>query len=510
LILIVTETRRRITLTSLQIILLVPAIMVFGYVFVKMPVQAFELLHEINLWNYLGDSLTVAVSAIVIAFAIAIIPAWLTDAYSFRGRQWAVASQLFPLTVPAYISTLLYSEIQPRDLLVGRLALSLTVGVATAPWMFLFLRVALARIPRGLVETARTLGLRPWQRVMHLYVPLTAPFALGAMVLVGIQAASDFDSANALGVPTFSVGLYRQWFALQRQDLGFVMAAVPLLLLLVGLVPAIYLLNFEGAAGSTFQSVARAPTLANAGKTCVIHLACFAAALPGFFLPLAIGGFWSLQVLGRVPLTSLYHDALSSIFTAVLTTGLCLVSALGVASLSLWGERSGWNERMTWLVLVNFLIPPMVMGLIFLQLSRSEVLQNTRWAIVVAQTARFLPFALIPLTVSASKIPAMFMDSARSLGCTAAQAFRRVLIPQLRVPLAAVAILILVESVNELTLSMLLQPFEYGALSLRIYSYSGMQMLHEASLWMVCSIIICIYPVWSLSLWLDGSRQTHA
>lgn len=485
-------------------------IFVLGYVSIKLSSPLLAHLSDVMVWKYLLESVRVAAGAIAIATAMASVPAWLTDRYQFRGRHLAVALQLLPLTFPAYILALIYSEVPPFDFFTGRLALSFEIGLATAPWVFLFLRVALARIPRDMVDAARSLGLGPAQRLTRLYLPLITPFVIGAMLLVGVEAVGDFAAANALGVPTLSVGLYRQWFALQHQDFGLVMAAVTVILMLIVLIPAVVFLHGEGRPDFSLLTVPRAPAVARGSKAFAIHIVCLCAALPGFLIPLGLSGNWAWRELGHVSLETFYWDVLSTLLTAVMTVSLCFVIGLLVARFSELGERTGRVERANLLVILNFLMPPIILALVFLQIANWPLLQDTRFGVVLAQAARFLPFVLIPIAASLVRISVSFVDSARSLGCTKTQAFCRAVLPQLRVPLIAGAIVVFVESVNELTMSLLLQPFNYGALSLRIYSYSGMQMIHQASLWTVCSIILCIYPVWSLSPFLDLARKTNA
>jgi iron(III) transport system permease protein len=163
------------------------------------------------------------------------------------------------------------------------------------------------------------------------------------------------------------------------------------------------------------------------------------------------------------------------------------------------------------LLCFNPLLPSLLFAFSILELGKRGGLLSWLWTplesswliIMMAQTLRFLPFVLIPVTDVLMRMPAHWTEAARTLGASAPRAYRQVILPQLRAPLAAGSLLIFVQSVNELTLSLLLQPFNYQSLSLRIFSYTGIYMTKEASIWVLLSLVICIYPIATLSRLLD-------
>jgi iron(III) transport system permease protein len=117
---------------------------------------------------------------------------------------------------------------------------------------------------------------------------------------------------------------------------------------------------------------------------------------------------------------------------------------------------------------------------------------------------------LLPVAETMTRIPQSLNDSALNLGLSRGKAFWRALFPQLKFAVAAGAILVFLQSTNELTVSLLLQPIGYGSLPLRIFYYSVNQLTRDASIWVLCSVVVCIYPVWALSSFLDSGRGYHA
>jgi iron(III) transport system permease protein len=65
------------------------------------------------------------------------------------------------------------------------------------------------------------------------------------------------------------------------------------------------------------------------------------------------------------------------------------------------------------------------------------------------------------------------------------------------------AILVFVTMTKELTMSLVLQPFNYSSLSLRIFSYANMDMFKNSALYAIILVLISIYPVFSLNRWFN-------
>lgn len=69
-------------------------------------------------------------------------------------------------------------------------------------------------------------------------------------------------------------------------------------------------------------------------------------------------------------------------------------------------------------------------------------------------------------------------------------------------------ILIFINMTKELTMSLVLQPFHYSSLSLRIFSYASMDMLKNSAIYAFVLVLIAIYPVFSLSRWFHLKYTT--
>ena len=502
---------RTIALLAAVVLLLSPVLFVAAHAVKGASGEELAYYARVVLLSLLETTTLVLIITLLSAFLFGAVPAWLTHHYRFVGRRFLVSLQLLPLAFPATVLTGTYLEASSR--FGGPLALGLVLGASTSPWVYLFLRVALSRLPFVLVEAAQTLGLGWRKRLIKIYLPLLVLPILFSAILVSAEMLSDFGAASRLGVETFSVGLHNQWQALQKVAVGTLMASVLLFgfIILAGPVTYVFLRRPVSHPASPSELLKSSSHEASKKKAFLVYLVCLVCVTPGFFAPLFLNIQWAIVKFPRARLDSLFLDAGGTILTALSVVLVSLACAVIVSTVFRVGERAALPERLVGLLCLNPLLPSLLFAFSILELGKRGGLLSWLWVplesswliIVMAQALRFLPFILIPVADVLMRMPAHWAEAARTLGASAPRAYRQVILPQLRAPLAAGSLLIFVQSVNELTLSLLLQPFNYQSLSLRIFSYTGIYMSKEASIWVLLSLVICIYPIAALSRLLD-------
>lgn len=482
-----------------------PGLYVLGLGLARFSVPWWQHLADTVLPVYLGNSVVVTLGATAYALIAGGVPAWLTFRYRFPGRPWCVFSQLLPLTVPAYVASGCFLEGSSADFFEGRAALAMELGAAAAPLVFLFLRVAMARLPAALFETSAALGCGVFERMWRVGLPLLAAPLAASACLVAAEAIGEFGAASRVGVATLSVGLHQQWRALQRPELATMLALILFLLAALFATPVIRV----GLRGQRANSANGLRTLtpiqvspAGAGG---IHLACLLAAIPGFWAPFGLALGWTFDRLDKTNLTPLFQDAGNTLLTALACVVVCLMLTAIFTYLLETGERVRRGDRAVWLVAINYLTPSLVLALAWL----SGALTG-RWVVILATAVKLLPLMLLPVADALGRLPAAQAETARGLGYSRAGILRRVTLPQLGPVLAGGILLVFVFAATELTLALTLQPFGYSALSLRIFAYAGINMTQFASVWVVCLTLLCVYPVWLLSRLIDASGTSNA
>jgi len=454
---------------------------------------------------YAKNTLTVATGATAFALLAGGIPAWLTFRYDYPGRPASVFLQLLPLTIPAYVAAGLFLEASASPFFESRAALALELGAGAAPLVFLFLRIALARLPAALFEAAASLGAGPLEQFRRVGLPLLATPLIAAGCLVMAETMSDFGTATRVGIPTLTVGLYQQWFALQAPGIATMLGLILFVAAACCATPVIRFGLARQRANSAAALQPLSPCPAPPLGAIAIHALCLLAAFPGFLAPLSLAGRWAANNIDHVDIRPLFHDAGTTVSTAVLTVTLCLLLTMAFAALLEPGERASRWDRAVWLAAINFISPSLVMATIWLAAGLTG-----QTVIVIATAAKLLPLSLLPVADAMGRLPASLVESARALGCTRLAAVRRVVLPQLFPALAGGMLLIYILATAELTFALTLQSFGYGSLALRIYSSASLFLTQNASVWVLCLVLVSLYPVWRLSRFVDAPRGIHA
>lgn len=496
---------RPLALVLLVVAVSLPGLYVLGRGIALFSLPWWQHLSSTVLPGYLWNSLVVGGTAVAWALALGAVPAWMTVRYEFAGRAWCVFIQLLPLTMPAYVAAGLFQEAWHDEFFESRAALALELGAAAAPMAFLFLRVALSRMPASVFEVSASLGCGRLERVRHVALPLLGAPLVAAGALVAAEAIGDFGAASRVGIATLSVGLHQQWHGLQRPELAHMLALILFLLALLLATPLIRLGLRYQRANDAADLRPLVPRTAGWPTTLVFHLVCLATVLPGFWAPLGLAVDWALARRAAVRPWVLAVDAGNTLLIAVSCAALCLLATLAFACLLRFGAHTRRSDRSIWLVSINYLTPSAVLALAWLggALTGHAV-------IILATTVKLLPLMLLPFADAAGRLSSAQLECARSLGCSRLQALRHAVLPQLLPVLAGGALLVFVLAATELTLALTLQPFGFSSLSLRIFAYAGIQMTQLSSLWVLCLVLLCVYPIWRLASLTTSPVKAHA
>jgi spermidine/putrescine transport system permease protein len=118
-------------------------------------------------------------------------------------------------------------------LLYNPLAVIITLAHAWVAYAILPIYVSLEKIDRSLLEAATDLGDRPWERFLHVTLPLSLPGVIASTLMVFIPTVGDYVTPSLVGGPTgVMVGNTIQTLFGQRNDgpLGAALSAVVMLI----------------------------------------------------------------------------------------------------------------------------------------------------------------------------------------------------------------------------------------------------------------------------------------
>lgn len=464
------------------------------------------------------SSLAVALEAAALAFAVGAVPAVLVSRFDFRGRGLVTMLALLPLLFAPSVSGNTWTVVFSHDFFVSRHGMAINLGLATAPYVFVVFRVAASRMPRAFAELAAALGHGGTSRLLRVHLPLYAVPAAAALMIVGAQAIGDYATAERLGIDTLSVGIHNLWLASQSSQVAAIVSTVLT-------VPAVALVAAAAWASTSIMSQNPVPPAAAASArrplpapaAAALLAWCVGWSLPGFFVPEFFTVRWAMLRWQRTRFADIPADLLNTAATALAVALLVFAVCALAALLMRAGARSRLAERMPWLFLLNYFLPPLVLALAFVMMSRDGSwlaewlgpLRDTRLLVVVPVALRLMPFAMLPMLDALRRTPSAMIDAARTFGAGPVRARAVAFAGHLAPALWLGAALVFLEAVKELDLSLTLQPFGYSSLALKIYAFSRFQNMDRAAVWVLLSQVLMLLPLallWWRMARLDAVR----
>ena len=380
------------------------------------------------------------------------------------------------------------------------------------PYVYLLARVAFLEQSLCTLEASRSLGCNPWRSFWTVALPLARPSIVAGLSLVLMETLNDFGTVEYFGVSTFTTGIYRTWLGLGERAAAAQLAALLMLFILT----LIIVERSSRKQAKFYQLVGvntRLPKYELGWlRSFFAAITCFLPVSFGFFIPawylarmtwlnrdLAIDNdFWSLT----------NHSFILAIATAIVATLISLIMAYGQRLYPSLAMRSGIR-----IAAMGYAIPGSVIavGILiplggfdnavdgFMQntfnISTGLLLSGTIISLVFAYFVRFLAVAFSSVESSLNKITPNLDDAARSLGSGVTSTLVKVHAPLMSGGLLTAAMLVFVDVMKELPATLVIRPFNFDTLAIRVYQYASDERLFEASAPALAIVLVGIIPV---------------
>jgi len=456
--------------------------------------------------------------------------AWLTAVCEFPGHRIFSWALLLPLAIPAYVTafvvislfdftgpvqTWLRSILPPAWFwfppVRGRLGVTLVMVLAFYPYVYLLARNAFMSQGKRTLEAAQSLRLNRVQGFFRVALPMARPWIASGAMLALMETLADFGTVAVFNYDTFTTAIYKAWFGL------FSLPAASQLASLLVLIAFVLLLG-EQQSRSRRRFAETRPGVRTERIRLQGHrrwLAFSLAALvlfAGFLLPLGQLLLWAAalvaQEFDKRYLEFLWHSLFLSATAALLTGATALM--LAYASRLHQDTATRLAVRIATLgyalpgavLAVGIFIPVIwldnwLTGLArrFVDLETGWLVQGTLVAMLVAYVARFLAVGHGPIDSAMHRITRSIDEAARSLGVSGAAMLRRVHIPMLRGGLLTALALVFVDVMKEMPITLMMRPFGWETLAVRIFELTSEGEWERAALPAVTLVAAGLIPI---------------
>ncbi|MGP0172950.1 ABC transporter permease [Pseudomonas sp. NCHU5208] len=490
--------------------------------------QIWAHLWQTQMTRLIGNTLTLVLGVGVGVTLLGVSLAWLTSLCEFPGRRWLDWALMLPFAIPAYVLAFVFvglldfaGPVQtllrewfgsgvrlPRVRSTGGVIIVLVL--VFYPYVYLLARTAFLAQGKGLMEAARVLGQTPWQAFWRVALPMARPAIGAGLALALMETLADFGAVSIFNFDTFTTAIYKTWYSFYSLTSATQLAS--LLLLAVALV--LYGERRARGAARPANERARGQALYHlrgwkavaASAWCGLVFAC------GFVIPMLQLLVWFWQ-RGRFDLDERYaglilHTLYLGGMAALITVSVALLLAFarrqaptrvvraGVAFANLGYALPGSVLAVAIMLAFSFLDRELVIPLTgALGGVGRPLLLGSLAALLLAYLIRFLAVAYGPLETSLARIRPSLPEASRSLGVGGLGLFLRVYLPLLLPGTLSAALLVFVDVLKEMPATLLMRPFGWDTLAVRVFEMTSEGEWARASLPALTLVAVGLLPV---------------
>lgn len=508
------------------VVLLAPLVVLLSHFFTPSS-DAWRHLVEYKLFEYFLNTLALCFSVGFLSLIFGTLCAYLTTSYRFFMSQTLEWALVLPLAFPAYISAYMYDgiigtggyvtkmlhevfgfsymDLQVIDVLSFQGATFVMFSVLY-PYVYLSAKAALRQQSSSHIEVGRVSGYSEFSIFFKIILPLIRPALVIGVSLAVLETISDFGVADYCGINTFVVGIFRAW-----EGMGDLEAASKLASMLMAFVLVLFFIEkwqrknvrYSDGSKSFKPIIAKKTTLS---QNIIMFLICFFPFFAGFLLPavqLLKWFFMSLEIIDKEFFVATLNTAVISIISAIITTivGLTLAYALkikpgGISQTSLNLSKLGYSVPGA-IIAVGVLV---VFGFIdrsyaYLSGATTLLVGGTSVALIYGFCVRFLSVSAGNIESGLSKISESYSDAAKTMGYSKFDIFRKIDLPLLKGSIGIAVLIVFIEVLKELSLTLILRPFNYETLSTYTYELTFQEMLVESSVPALSIVLLALIPV---------------
>jgi len=511
--------------------LVVLPLSVLGLSWQVIDAQIWQHLWETQLPRLLGNTLVLLVGVGLGVTLLGVSLAWLTSLCEFPGRRWLDWALMLPFAIPPYVLAFVFvglldfagpvqsllREWFGNDLRWPRVRS--TGGVITVlvlvfyPYVYLLARSAFLAQGKGLMEAARILGQSSWGAFWRIGLPVARP-AIGAGVMLALmETLADFGAVAVFNFDTFTTAIYKTWYGFFSLSSAAQLASLLLLVVMLMLYGERCCRGPERSAGERPRGrplySLKGPRAWLATGWCGLVFTC------AFVVPLLQLTVWFWQ-RGRFDLDeryaglilhTLYLGTIAALFTVTMALLLAFARRLsptrllraGVGMANLGYALPGSVLAVSIMLAFSYLDQKMVMPLsLWMGGAGQPLLVGSLAALVLAYLLRFMAVAYGPLESSLARIRQSLPEAARGLGVSGPGLFFRLYLPLLLPGTMSAALLVFVDVLKEMPATLLMRPFGWDTLAVRVFEMTSEGEWARASLPALTLVLVGLLPVIAL------------
>ena len=357
--------------------------------------------------------------------------------------------------------------------------------------MYLFISSSLRSMDSSLEESARTTGATAIQSLLKITLPMQIPAIVSSALLIFIFSAEMYTIPGLIGATfdfiTLPWKIYQDSTAFPVHQAHAAAAATMLLIIaFIGMMIQRYVTrkstNYITVSGKGFKS-----NPIDLGKWTILswvlvlgYIFC-AVVLPvagmvmsslmKYSAPFISSEIFTFSHYVQIfTLQNILHALWNTAWLAVMTGLICVLIGFSISYMEV-RKSNNFTKTLGFIATLPVAVPSLVYGLGLLWVYIQTPLYGTTWVLLLAYTAKFLPYSIMTSRSGVLQLHPEMEESARMVGATAEQSIRYITMPIMKTTLIAILVFVMLQSIKELSSSVLLYTQNSQVLSVLTWHY---------------------------------------
>lgn len=487
--------------------------------------EIWEFLLDYQLPILLKNTIFLTVSVAFGVITLGTSTAWLVCMYRFPLQRIFRWTMMLPLAIPAYVLAFVQLGIfeysgtistflrQSMGFENGLPDIRNGFGVATImsltfyPYVYLLAKNAFDSMGNRSLEVGASLGLSPLRSFFKIALPMARPWIAGGAILALMEVLADFGTVSVFGFETFTTAIYQSWF-------GFfsLQTAKQLASLLISFVFILIALEQLSRGKKRFETTGRGThhqqtTLTGKGKWLAFAY-CLTILSLSFIIPVIQLIIWAVNTWQKTDISELFTQIWHSMATGGIAACLICVFAFGIA-LAHRQVKNTWTNVLSRISTLGYAIPGTVLAvgvfvpmawvdnvlIAYLAVEDTQILKGTLFALLLAYLIRFLTLGVSSIQSGMQRLKPSHIESAHTLGSVGVHNITRIYLPLLSGSIGTALLISFVDVVKEMPITLMMRPFDWEMLSVKIYALTSEGIYDQAALPALIIVLIGLIPV---------------
>ena len=426
------------------------------------------------------------------------ITSYLSARFEYFGDKFFSIAFVLPLAYPAYILGYAYvGFFEYRGILsdiIGSSDIRFDIlnmygaififAIAMFPYVYILARVSFGSISSTVCELVSLQQINPIKAFFRVYLPLAYPAIFAGSILAIMETLSDYGTVLYFGIETFSVGIFKSWFG--YGDIGgAINVAIVLLVFVFGILWTETLIRKKYRFVSSTHSAKRASKIKLKGKyNLIAFLVSFIVASITLFIPTGVLVYWFVLDIDSLDFNTFSYLYNTLSLNIISSSIIIFLSFIVVYMLRFYPTKlSNVTHKLS---ILGYSIPGAVVGVGLLLFSSFMdttigyvVFGGTFFMLIFAYATRYFAVSIGSIENGFSKIDNSTDDACKIFGKNEINNITKVYFPLMKPYILSGFLILYIDIAKELPATLILRPFNFDTLAIRIYELASNEMLYK-------------------------------